>query len=115
MSDVDWTSQLADQPMAALVLHINREMVHHGAEIARPVPVGVRSGWAAVTRSWRSPVRINGLVPMGSKRLDNAGLPGPRHAGQQDPLHSREPTAADERVGPWAPLVWQYGGAAAPS
>ena len=24
----------ADQPMAALVLHINREMLHHGAEIA---------------------------------------------------------------------------------
>ncbi len=24
----------ADEPMAALVLHINREMLHHGAEIA---------------------------------------------------------------------------------
>ena len=24
----------ADVPMAALILHINREMLHHGAEIA---------------------------------------------------------------------------------
>lgn len=28
-----------NEPMAALVVHINREMLHHGAEIAPPRPV----------------------------------------------------------------------------
>jgi hypothetical protein len=44
-------------------------------------------------------VGINGLIPAGSKRLDNTGLPGPRHASQQHPLHGREPTAADIATG----------------
>jgi hypothetical protein len=45
-------------------------------------------------RQWLVPsvVGVNGLVPAGSKRLDNTGFPGPRHASQQHPLHDREPT-----------------------
>ncbi len=38
MAEVNWNFQLAEQwaqaPMAELVLHINREMLHHGAEVA---------------------------------------------------------------------------------
>ena len=39
-------------------------------------------------------VGVNRFVPAGSKRADNTGLPGSRHAGKQHPLHGREPTAA---------------------
>lgn len=52
---------------------------------------------AAVRKRLAPPViGVKGLVPAGGKRLDDAGLAGPRHAGQQHPLHGREPTAADK-------------------
>jgi hypothetical protein len=51
---------------------------------------------AAVWQGLAPPVvGVNRLVSAGSKRLDNTRLPGPRHAGQQHPLHGREPTATD--------------------
>ena len=34
VGELDWVELVADHPMAELVLHLNREAIHHMSEIA---------------------------------------------------------------------------------
>ena len=86
---------LADRQSFQISLQLSDgRMVTSGGQYGDAEPAG------PILRSRAPPIAaINGLVPAGSKRPDNTGLPSPGHASQQHPLHGREPTATDIAAG----------------
>ena len=63
---------------------------------------GVFSPQLAAVRKHLAPafVGVDGLVPAGGQLAHDGGLPGGRHARQQDALHTCEPTKARSAAGP---------------
>jgi hypothetical protein len=99
--DLGWSAQQDDhiEPRmeADLILLAPGDEQHVRVLGGQELSDGVLPPPLAAVRHRLAPaiVGIYGLVPAGSKRLDNTGLPGSRHASQQHPLHGREPTAAE--------------------
>ena len=51
----------AEAPLAALVLHINREVIHHGADICRVLPRPVPAARHLISRRWAATLGILGV------------------------------------------------------